>query len=398
MMTMIDRAVITPASLIVLSLLLPASAHAQPATVQDILGFLVTNRGVETADFDKDRAAAEATRDTLTGALLSAIAQLPISSSSSGFTYRLNPTLGTVERASETFGPFFVERALTSGEGHASFGVTFQYASFASLDGHDLRSGEFVTIANRFQDESEPFDVETLTLNISTQTTTLFGSVGLTDRLDVGAAVPLVALEVSGSRINTYRGTSLLQARARAETFGLADIALRTKYRFTPEGDANGAAAVEVRLPTGRDDDLLGAGKVAFKFLGIGSAELRRASVHGNVAVGTGGLGREFSVSGAIAVAATPRFTLVGEVLTRRTVGARQISEVIAPHPRIGGVDTMRLMPAGNDLASTVAVAGFKWNVGGTWLLHGNMLVPVGERGLTARYAPMVALDYSFNR
>ena len=386
------------ASLIAVALLLPHTAAAQPATVQDILGFLVTNRGVETGDFDKDRAAAESTGDTLTRALLSAIAQLPISTSSSGFTYRLNPTLGTVERASETFGPFFVERALTSGEGQASFGLTFQYASFASLDGHDLRSGDFVTIANQFRDEAAPFDVETLTLNISTRTTTLFGSVGVTDRLDVGAAVPLVSLDISGSRVNTYRGASLLQARARADTFGLADIALRSKYRFTPDGNANGAAAVEVRLPTGRDEDLLGAGEIAFRFMGIGSAEVGRTSLHGNVAVGTGGLGREFSVSGAVAVAATPRLTLVGEMLSRRTAGAQQIAEVVAPHPRIAGVDTTRLMPAGNDQVSTVAVAGFKWNVAGTWLLHGNVLLPIGERGLTARYAPMLALDYSFTR
>jgi hypothetical protein len=384
--------------LIALTTALPENVGAQtdPRTVQDILGSLVTLPGAGTEDFDKDREAAEATRATLTSALLSAISQLPISASSSGFTYRLNPTLGTAERASDTFGPFFVERALTSGEGQASFGVTFQYASFSSLDGHDLREGDFVTIANRFRDEPEPFDVETLTLSIATRTTTAFGSVGVTDRLDVAAAVPVVALNISGSRINTYRGTSAVRVRGSAETFGFADIAVRTKYRFTPDGPANGAAAVELRLPTGRDQDLLGTGKTAIRFMGIGSADAGRVSVHGNLTLGMGGLGREWSYAGAVGVAATPRLTLVGEVLARHSTSAQHIGEVFAPHPRIGEVDTMRLMPTGDTQLLGVAVAGFKWNVSGTWLLHGNVLLPIGERGLTARYTPMIALDYSF--
>src|SRR5262245_55309479 len=114
-----------------------AQGTSDSRTVQDIVAFLVTNQGVQTSDFDKDREAAEATRATLTRALLASIATQPVSSSSGGFTYRFNPDLGTVERASDTFGPFYVERALTAGAGQASLGFTFQYASFHSLDGND---------------------------------------------------------------------------------------------------------------------------------------------------------------------------------------------------------------------------------------------------------------------
>jgi hypothetical protein len=377
----------------------PVSASAQTtSTVEGILGFLVTNRGVETADFDKDREAAEATSATLTRALLSAIAQVPISTSSSGFTYRLNPSIGTVERASETFGPFFVERALTSGAGQAVFGITFQYASFTSLDGRDLSSGELITTANKFRDEASPFDEEALTLDISTRTTTAFGTFGLSERLDVAAVVPLVSLKIGGSRVNTYRGDAFLQARAQAETFGLGDIAVRSKYRLTPDGPAHAAAAVEVRLPTGRAEDLLGAGDAALRVMGIGSAEIGRTSVHGNVTLGTGGLGRELGFGGAVAHAASPHVTLVGELLVRRAAGTQEIASVTAPHPRIAGVDTIRLVPTGDNRLSTIAVAGFKWNISGTWLLHGNVLLPLTDRGLTARYTPTVALDYSFTR
>ena len=383
-------------------LALPLCASAQTtgnaATVQDILSFLVTNQGVQTSDFDRDRTAAEATHATLTRALLAAIATLPVSTSSSGFTYRLNPALGTVERASETFGPFFVERALTSGAGQASFGFTFQFASFESLDGHSLEDGQFVTIANQFRDEPAPFDKETLTLDVTTRTATLYGNVGLSDRVDLGVAVPVVALGISGTRTNEYRGRTLLQARARAETLGLADIAVRSKVRLTNDGPGAIAAGVEVRLPTGRDEDLLGAGETTLRFQGLASAEAGRTSVHGNVTVGTGGLGREYSYGGAVAVAATPQITVVGEVLARRIAGVQRISELITPHPRIAGVNTLRLIPSGGDQTTAFAVAGFKWNVGGTWLLHGNVLFPMTETGLTAKFTPTIALDYSFTR
>jgi hypothetical protein len=179
---------------------------------------------------------------------------------------------------------------------------------------------------------------------------------------------------------------------------GVADVAMRTKYWFTPDGPGHASAALELRLPTGREEDLLGTGAVAMRFSGIGSAEAGRASVHGNVVVGTGGLGRELSLSGAAAFAATPQLTVVGEVLSRRVAGARRITEISAPHPRIAGVDTLRLLPASGDDRSTMAVAGLKWNLAGTWLIQANVLMPLTDAGLTARYTPMIAVDYSFTR
>ncbi len=386
-------------------LALPASSAAQQAppsdttaTVQDILSFLVTNQGVPTSDFDKDREAAAATSATLTRALLAAIATVPISTSSSGFTYRLNPTLGTVERASETFGPFYVERALTSGAGQANFGFTFQFVTFESLDGYDLRDGELVTIANQFRDEPAPFDVETLALDVTTRTATFYGNMGLSERVDLGVAVPVVQLDISGTRNNTYRGRSLLQARASAQTLGLADIAVRTKVRLTGDGPGAVSAGIEVRLPTGREEDLLGSGDTVFRFQGLASGEAGRTSVHGNVTFGARGIGREYSFGGAVAVAASQHVTIVGEVLARKIGGVQRISEVTAPHPRIAGVDTLRLIPDGDDQTTAFAVTGFKWNVGGTWLLLGNVLLPLTESGLTARLTPTIALDYSFTR
>jgi hypothetical protein len=373
-----------------------STAPTNQKTVQDIVTFLVTNQGVVTNDFDKDRAAAEATRQTLSNALLASIATVPVSSSSSGFSYRLNETLGTVERASQTFGPLYVERALTAGAKQASLGFTMQYSKFDSLDGNKLQDGSFITVANKFRDEAAPFDTETLTLDIQTRTATFVGNVGVSNRVDLGAAVPLIQLNISGSRVNDYRGTALLQARATAETTGMGDVAVRSKVRLTPDGPGAVAIGVEARLPTGREEDLLGTGELAMRFSGLGSYEAGITSVYGNFTLGTGGIGREVAFSGAVAVAASPRVTVVGEVLARRIDGLDRIIPVAVAHPRISGVDTIRLTPAGEAETTAFGVAGIKWNVGGTWLLHAHVLMPLAENGLTAQFTPTIAIEHTF--
>src|SRR5687767_13658725 len=174
-------------ALMCLSILLGAERTVlAQSTVTDIVGFLVTNQSVRTGDAAQDRAAAEAARDAITRALLLNLTSVPIATSSSGFLYRLNPQLGTVERATDSFGGYFVERALTAGHGRASFGISGTTASFDRLDDEDLRSGTLLTFAAKLRDEAVPFDSETLTLKVRSSTMTAYASVGITDRFEIG--------------------------------------------------------------------------------------------------------------------------------------------------------------------------------------------------------------------
>src|SRR5215210_2502747 len=163
----------------VLSLALAVIAFASPAsaqeTVGDVIGFLVTNQAVVTSDAARDRAAAEAARATISNALLFNLASVPLASSSTGFLYRFNSDIGTMERATESFGSFFVERALTAGKGHSSFGISAFTSSFDNLNSANLRDGSLVTVANKFRDEPSPYNTETLTLRVRSSTMTLFG-------------------------------------------------------------------------------------------------------------------------------------------------------------------------------------------------------------------------------
>ena len=375
----------------------PRLAHAQQS-VSDVLTFLVTNQSVDTGSIERDRAAAQATSDTISRALLANLATLPITTSSNAFVYRLNPELGTVERGTRSFGPFFVERALTAGTGQASFGLTVQQMRFTSLDGHNLRDGSLVTTANQFADESAPFDVDQLALKIDASVATLYGNVGVTRRLDVGFAVPMVALRVSGTRVNTYRGRAFTQATASATAIGVADVVLRSKYTlFEQEGDGL-AAAVDVRLPTGRREDLLGAGSASMHIAGIGSLERGWIAGHANAGVSVGGLARELSYGGAVTAAATNHLTLTGELVGRWIDSPGGIVPISVASPTLIGVNTIRLVPDTSTLNTITAVPGFKWNLTNTWVLAGSVAIPVTHAGLTAPFTPFLGVDYAFAR
>jgi len=377
-------------------LALAASPALAQTTVTDMVGFLVTNQAVRTGDVDRDRAAADTARDTITRSLLVNLTSVPIASSSSGFLYRLNPALGTVERATESFGGFFVERALTPGRGRASFGMSASSSSFDHLDGQDLRDGTLVTFANRFTDEAAPFEIEQLTLRVHTSTVTAFASVGVTDRLEIGGALPFVRLSIEGQRISLYRGETFLQASGSARASGVADAAVRAKYTIASGRSGGVAIAGEVRLPTGDADNLLGAGSAAFRILAVGGLERGPLMLSGNAGIVRRGISDEVLGAAAAAYAVHPRLSLIAEFVARNITELRPIALSSQPHPTFAGAETTRLV--GGEGGGTVAggITGFKWNPGGTFVIGANVRWSLTTAGLTAPVTPSLALEYGF--
>lgn len=383
-------------SLVLVCVLVACGRVAAQQTVNDVVGFLVTNQAIRTGDLPKDHAAAEAARDAIAKSLLLNLTSMPLATASSGFLYRLNPELGTVERATESFGGFFVERALTPGNGHASFGISTSTASFDRFNGRNLRDGALVTVANQFRDEAAPYDTESLILHLRSSVMTLFGSVGVGNRVEIGAALPLVQLSLDGQRIDNYRGTMLIQASGNASASGLADIALRGKVNLVAVRGGGVAVAGEVRLPTGDATNLLGAGKASLRMMGIGSFEHGAFALHGNAAVVTGGISSEYDFGGAVSIAVDPRVTVSAETLLRSVTELHSLAMVSAPHPDLIGVDTFRLAPTlGAEMLGAI-VTGVKWNVTHTFVIGGHLNWPLTRGGLTAPLTPTVALEYAF--
>src|SRR5262249_44966655 len=158
-------------------------------------------------------------------------------------------------------------------------------------------------------------------------------TIGVTNRMEVGFAAPFISLNIDGSRVNTYHGQTFTQASGSGHATGLADMLVRTKYTLYDDEHSALAAAVDVRLPTGREEDLLGRGWASIKCTGSGSIEAGKVSAHANAGVTRGGLANELSYGAGAAVAASRRLSVVGELLGRWIDSSGQLLSVTAPHP-----------------------------------------------------------------
>ncbi len=383
------------APLFIVLFAVPAAAQQ---TISSVLSFLLTNRSISTGDFTRDEQAAAATRDAMGAFLLNELTTFPTTSPAGGFTYRLDPSLGTNVRSSDSFGPFFTERSLTVGRRRGSLTVSYGQASFDTLDGRALRNGTLVAIASQLQGESQPFDVETLTLRIQTRTTTVAAEWGLTDRLDVNVAVPFVRIDLSGSRVDTLRGTSFPQAAAVASASGLGDTLIRGKFNALRSGGSGLAFGLDVRLPTGDAQNFLGSGDVIVIPHVIASVEKARVALHGDVGYAAGGPSNELDYGGAATIVAGRRVTFVAEAVGRHLASAGDLVYLTEPRPGLVGVDTIRLTSTNQSTTRLSVVAGCRWNVGGRWLLSASVLRPITTVGLNAQWMPTVTVDYSFGR
>ena len=128
----------------------------------------------------------------------------------------------------------------------------------------------------------------------------------------------------------------------------------------------------------------------------VASLERERVAFHGDAGYVFGGLSSELAYGGAVTGVATPRLTLVGEIVGRRLSSAGRLTEATEAHPTLVGVETIRLTSVERATNRVSALIGFKWNVAATLLVSANVVRPLTSAGLTTRWMSTFSLDYSF--
>jgi hypothetical protein len=257
----------------------------------------------------------------LNAAVGSELTLLPIGSPGSGLVYVYDPTLKTFTASTEDLGPILTERATTTGRHKVRLGFSYQRFSFSTLDGASLHSlpASFthvpdasdhtgtispptsVAVSNCSIGSTPPAVPQTqasneflcglvrdridtvtdihLTLNQYTVTATF----GLTRRIDVSLAIPIinVGMNVSSSATiinNSNTDDHLFQAKycasgafCRSSTFstansasGIGDLVVRAKGVVWSGERAAVAVAADLRIPTGDEQNFLGSGTIGF--------------------------------------------------------------------------------------------------------------------------------------
>ena len=328
----------------------------------------------------------------------------PLGSASGGFVFNFDPATGLFNAASQSFGPGFAERALTNGRGRFGFGMNYQHLEFHSYEVPNLQNGDLRLIlqhndccavaGNAPPDPEDPFfegDLVNMSLSVLVKQDIFapFVSYGLNNRWDVGVAFPLVRVQLSPSitstidRISTCpdpssptcnklvhswdgQGQTTKTETLSGSAAGFGDIILRTKYRFIDVAKGGIGAGVDVRVPTGDKENLLGTGAVQTRVMLIASGEFSRVAPHFNLGytyshgdissslttlptssqpanpatqsqinavngLSIGGdlrLPNEVSYTGGVDVAAHPLLTISGDLIGRTLLGVERFSRV----------------------------------------------------------------------
>ena len=383
----------------VLTLLLPGVAHAQGDP--RLVGLLPSLLGGDAAsDFNQ--------------AIVSQLSTLPLGSSAGGFTFTFDPNTQTFTRNSDSFGPSLAERATTMGENTFNVGAMYQRATYDSVAGRDLNNGEI-----RFfvPDIPAPGDVVSaeLAINLETDVVVWYMTYGLTDRLDVGTAVPIVRVGLDATVTPTLvqrgdgslpqgQGIPLPVQSASGSATGLGDIVLHTKYNFLKRPGGGAAAVLDVRLPTGDSDNLLGTGSASGKLLFVASTTLGRVAPHfngGYTFVGDGAnpeieTDDEYNYVAGIEAVVTDRVTVAVDFIARTltNVGRLRLGAAPPPTPESNAPGNQLNRQEG-DLHLRHGAVGLKWNAGRTWLLTTNVMFPLNDAGLVDNFTWSFGLDWT---
>lgn len=382
------------------------------------------------------------------------LASFPLGSSSGGFTFTLDPSLGVLNRSAESFGPLFAERAVTAGKGKLTLGANFMHSTWDRFEGNELRTGDLV-LSLTHQDTDASGDTLTpvfegdvidarLNLDLTTDTTVVFANYGITDRFDVGVAVPFVRVDMNAVIHTTILNIATQQTVTlfhqfdplidtgcggnritndnlendfceTGESSGIGDVVVRGKLGLAQGDNMSLAAGVDVRLPTGKEEDLLGTGAAQVKpYLIAGFLPKSKFSPHLNIGYTftgesdlLGQLPDEVDWTVGFDAAPASRVTITADVVGRSLLDAQRLRvrdrdffyrRAGDPPPPFRRVETRpEFFAEEGTMHLVLGSAGLKVNPFGRFLISFNALFPLSKNnGLQDDFTPVVAIDYNF--
>jgi hypothetical protein len=312
------------------------------------------------------------------------------------------------------------------------FGYSLQQFDFHAFDGLGLRHIPAIFKHDDAQLGGGRADIITTDTSIKTsltQTTTFF-TLGASDRVDVSLAAPIVRASMSIlsdaaiHRIGTastpathfFRdpsapgtfGTSRRVVAAGSE-HGLGDLVVRAKAKAIQSPAAVVALGLEARLPTGREESLLGSGSYGLKFFEATSLPKQTLTPHfgvgyqwngstvlaGDIATGRkGDLPDEFTYYAGADASLNPRVSVAFDVLGRVSRDSPRLSAT--PFAAQDGVVYPDIAFGLRALRVVNGAIGMKVNAVSTLLVTFNVLFRINEAGLRTKATPLIGMEYGF--
>jgi hypothetical protein len=403
------------------------------------------------------------------------ISQLPLTAPAAGFIFSFNPSLGVVSRETQNFGPILSDRAETIGRHKLFLGLSYQYFNFDKIGSVNLR--RFGAVYHHEAEDcskvpptftgcpasaspSNPpapvfendFISATNGIGLTVNQVTLVATFGLTNRLDVGLAIPILSVNMSASSdatINWYESATTIPSCClhafdpagvqpgetlyaadptygfhnhaaflrKNSAHGIGDIVVRAKYQAIKRERAGLAAGVDVHAPTGDEYNFLGSGTwgtrpfLTFSYGG-------RVAPHANIGYQINGnsiLGGDITsfvkahlpnilnysagLDAGIARRLSLSFDYLGQTLFSEQSIVASTFTAVAPCNVCGTpltTSASNITAIRTNINQSSVSLGAKINPFGRLLVIANVLIRVNDAGLHYKPAPMIGLSYTF--
>lgn len=321
---------------------------------------------------------------------------LPVSSTGGGFTFQYDSELEVFTRTTDSLGPIFAERATTLGKKKINFGFSYTYIDYSQLQGKDLHSLKSIVLLDEKQKNKNLLHLD-FDVDVTSNLFSFYGTYGITDRWDVSVLVPILQVQLdvnsTGRILNRTKekgkdgkilgysfdsGEKISDSVSGAST-GIGDILLRNKYNLLTSEWVDFTTALDVKLQTGNEDELLGTGRTSIEPFLIFSKNMSRFTPHVN-------LGYEFN-SGSEGQDRIMYTTGVDYGFGKGNNHYSAAVDIIGSHK----TETAAI---GNDIVDFAT--GFKWSPRSGMLIFVNVQTPINEDGLRADWIPTVGYELNF--
>jgi len=411
---------------------------------------------------------------SVNGSVASQIAVLPLVAPAAGISLVLDKSLGTYVVSNDSFGPIFSERATTVGRNRLALGFSYQYMNFDSLDGVDLHRFPTLFLQTIIPGTTTTCDPLQATggcgatrdfmaavnrIDLKINQFTAFATFGLTRRLDVSAAVPVLTVDMTAAAESSIvpnsgepgflsfgfatftnfpksNGSCLSTHTAGSTTYcdlalfsnyqrssGIGDLTLRVKGTLREWEHSGLAAGVDIRVPTGDENNFLGTGAIGIKpflvwsyggrfspHVNFGYEWNGQSVLAGDINTGTkDNLPSEFLYSAGVEAGITKRFTATFDLIGQTLMNGPRVHlvQTLAPGacdtpPFAGGcqnpgspIQVTTIEGTKGTYAINNASLGLRLRPFGKFLISASVQIKLDDGGLRAKAIPMVSATYT---
>jgi hypothetical protein len=351
----------------------------------------------------------------LTNSIGSNVANVPISAASGGSTFSFAGGVLGRGRVLAGLSRSGIRFRTLRGEDLHDLRFTFTHAN-TDFPGCDSIAGGDCSLLGVPTLENETISLD-LNLDVRLTVTSFVLTYGLTDRVDVGVALPLVSTAIEGTShaqinpfgpppaVHFFGGTPedpvLTASRfVNSSATGIGDVVGRVKLNLRRSDPVSVGVLADVRFPTGSETDLLGSGSFAARGLAIVSAHYGNFSPHANVGyLYRGGQFETDAVLGTVGFdhLLAPWATLAVDVISQLQVGDSPLQvpgPVVIQSPYVRTIQPTTIPDTRDDVVD--GSFGLKLTTATGLTIVANGEWPLNRGGLRPNVIWTAGIEYNF--